>query len=182
MRIAVYGGSFNPPHVAHGMVASWLLWTGLADEVWLVPVYKHAFEGWHNKALAPFDRRISWCKALAADVDPRVRVCEIERHLDTPSYTIETLRALAAQHPDHRFRLVVGADALPTLPKWRAWPEIEEEFAPIVVGRAGYPDVPDAISFPALSSTEIRERLESGRPVNHLVTAGVARLLAQENR
>lgn len=182
MRIAVYGGSFNPPHVAHGMVAAWLLWTGLADEVWLVPVFQHAFEGMHDKALAPFERRVAWCEALAADVDPRVRVSEIERHLDTPSYTIETLRALAARHPQHAFRLVVGADALPTLPKWRAWSDIEREFAPIIVGRAGYPAVPDSVAFPSLSSTEIRERLQRGLSVEHLVSAGVARLLALENK
>lgn len=182
MRIAVYGGSFNPPHVAHAMVAAWLLWTGHADEVWLVPVYKHAFEGWHNKSLAPFEARVRWCRAMAEDVDPRVRVSEVERTLATPSYTIETLRALAAAHPEHQFRLVVGADALPTLPKWRAWPEIEAEFAPIVVGRAGYPAIPGAVSFPALSSTEIRQRLDEGLSVDHLVTARVARLLASENK
>ena len=49
MRVAVYGGSFNPPHVAHAMVASWLLWTRLVDEVWLVPVFRHAFEGIQEK-------------------------------------------------------------------------------------------------------------------------------------
>ena len=51
MRIAVYGGSFNPPHIAHTMVASWLLWTEMVDEVWLVPVYRHAFEQSHGKKL-----------------------------------------------------------------------------------------------------------------------------------
>lgn len=182
MQIAVYGGSFNPPHVAHAMVASWLLWTGLVDEVWLVPVFRHAFEGWHNKSLASFEDRLVWCRAMAEDVGPRVRVSDVERHLAVPSYTIETLRALESAHPEHTFRLVVGADALPTLPKWRAWAEIEASFSPIIVGRAGYPEVPGSLSFPALSSTEIRRRLEEGLSVEHLVTRRVASLLGSINR
>ena len=40
----MYGGSFNPPHIAHAMVASWLVWSGEVDQVWIVPVYQHAFE------------------------------------------------------------------------------------------------------------------------------------------
>lgn len=180
MRIAVYGGSFNPPHVAHAMVAAYLLWTDQADEVWLVPVYRHAFEPWHNKALAPYDERLRWCQAMAADVDDRIRVCDVERDLPTPSFTIETLRALRERHPDHAFRLVVGADVLPTLPKWRDWASIEAEFSPILVGREGYPSPPGTVDFPDVSSTAIREYLARGEAVGGLVTRGVARLLRGE--
>ena len=181
MRVAVYGGSFNPPHVAHAMVASWLLWTGRADAVWLLPVYRHAFEGLHGKDLAPFDLRVRWCQAMASDVHERLRVCDVERDLPVPSYSIVTLRHLASQHPEHSFRLVVGADVLGQLPKWRDWSAIASDFDPIIVGRAGYPPVPDAVSFPDISSTEIRHRLATGAPVDHLVTRGVARLLSAES-
>ena len=64
MRVAVYGGSFNPPHIVHGWVASWLLWTGRVDAVWLVPVYRHAFEDRHDKRLAPYADRMAWCQAM----------------------------------------------------------------------------------------------------------------------
>ena len=148
MRIAVYGGSFNPPHVGHAMVAAWLRWTGRADAVWLVPVYRHAFESWHGKSLAPFEERVRWCEALAADVGEGISVCTIEADLPTPSYTVDTLRSLAALHPEHHFRLVVGADALPQLPQWRDWAGIERDFDPVVVGRQGYDDVADSIAFP----------------------------------
>lgn len=181
MRIAVYGGSFNPPHVAHAMVAAWLLWTDQVDEVWLVPVFRHAFEPWHGKTLAPFDRRLRWCEAMASDVDPRVRVSHVESTLPTPSYTIETLRALQAQNPGAALRLVVGADVLPTLPKWRDWEAIARDFEPIIVGRNGYEAPPGAVVFPDLSSTLIRERRARGEPVGGLVTRSVARLLAEED-
>lgn len=181
MRIAVYGGSFNPPHVGHAMVAAWLRWTGRAEAVWLVPVYRHAFEDWHGKTLAPFDQRVSWCEALAADVGGGVEVCTVEAELPTPSYTIDTLRSLAEAHPEHRFRLVVGADALPQLPQWRDWGAIEAEFSPVVVGRQGYEPVPDSVAFPGVSSTEIRQRLARGEPVSHLLTQGVAAMLAADS-
>lgn len=177
MRVAVYGGSFNPPHVAHAMVASWLLWTRRADRVWLVPVFRHAFEGLHDKSLAPFELRLSWCRALAAEVvpaeDPRVEVLDIESHLPAPSYTIDTLRALSVASPGVDLFPVVGADVLSQLPRWREWPTLQERFPPLVVGRAGYPSPADSLSFPDVSSSAIRQRLLAGAPVDHLVPASV---------
>ena len=169
MRVGVYGGSFNPPHVGHAMVAAWLLWTRRVDEVWLVPAFRHAFD----KPLAPFERRVAACEALAGCVGPGVRVSTVEASLPTPSYTVATLRALAAANPGARLRLVVGADVLPQLPMWREPRAILEEFPPIAVGRLGFPPVPDAPLFPDVSSTDVRERLARGLPVEHLVPAVV---------
>lgn len=179
MRIAVYGGSFNPPHVGHAMVASWVRWTGRADAVWLVPVYRHAFEERHDKTLAPFDERVAWCTAMAADIGAGVDVCTVERDLPVPSFTVDTLRHLSAAHPEHAFRLVVGADVLPQVDAWREWDVIESRFSPVVVGRQGYPTPParPSVDFPDVSSSDLRARLAAGAPVDHLVTAGVARLL-----
>src|SRR5688500_13322137 len=103
MRVAIYGGSFNPPHVGHAMVAGWLRWTDLADEVWLLPAFAHPFD----KELAPFDRRVAWCAALAEAVGPWVRVEPIESTLPPPSYTVDTLSALRDLHPGRQLRLVV---------------------------------------------------------------------------
>lgn len=179
MRIAVYGGSFSPPHVGHAMVASWVRWTGRAEAVWLLPVYQHAFEGRHSKRLAPFDDRLAWCRALADELGPGLEVCDVERRLPAPSYTVNTLRHLRAAHPEHDFRLLIGADVLPQLPQWRDWEAIARDFSPIVVGRQGHaaPEGVPVVDFPNVSSTEIRDRLGSGAPVSHLVTAGVERLL-----
>ena len=175
MQVAVYGGSFDPPHLGHAMVAGWLLWTGKVDRVLLVPAFAHAFD----KRSAPFAGRLALCHAMAADVDAaRVVVVDIEARLPTPSYTLHTLRALAAEHPDLRLRLVVGADVLEQTDHWHAWSTIQDEFEPIVVGRVGWPPVPGAPSFPGVSSTDIRQRIAAGQPVDHLVTAGVAALLA----
>jgi len=173
MQIAIYGGSFNPPHVGHTMVASWLLWCELVDEVWLTPTYAHAFD----KDLLPFELRVRMCAAMAGDVGPRVKVCEVERELPVPSYTIQTLRLLRERHEGADFRLVVGADILPQTPQWRSWDAIEAEFSPIVVGRGGYPELPGSPTFPTLSSTNIRGRLRRGESVSALVNASVVPLL-----
>ncbi|MFK7929575.1 MAG: nicotinate (nicotinamide) nucleotide adenylyltransferase [Myxococcota bacterium] len=169
MRVAIYGGSFNPPHLGHAMVAAWLTWTDQVDAVWLVPVAGHAF----GKNLAPFERRCAWCEALGEAVGPSIRVCSIEEQLPKPSYTLNTLRALQERWPEHSFRLVIGADTLPQTPQWHRWSEIEADFAPIVVGRAGYESPEDMPVFPGISSTDVRERMAQDRPVSALVPATV---------
>lgn len=168
MRVAVYGGSFNPPHVGHLMVSAWLAWTDRADQVWWIPVRDHPFA----KELAPFDVRVGWCRTATADL-PHVVVSTVEAGLPTPSYTIDTLDHLARAHPEHTFRLVIGADVLGDVARWKAWDRIEAGYAPIAVGRGGWPCPPGAIVFPELSSTEIRDRAARGEPIDHLVPAAI---------
>ncbi len=172
MRIAVYGGSFDPPHVGHAMVAAWLRWTDRCDEVWFVPVFGHPFA----KDVTPFADRVAMCEAVARDL-PGIRVCTIESELPVPSYSIDTLRVLRDRFPDHRFRLVVGADVVLQTAKWKAWDAIEREFSPILVGRTGYPTPPGAIDFPPISSTEIRRRTRAGEPIDALVPAAILDLV-----
>jgi nicotinate-nucleotide adenylyltransferase len=155
------------------MVAAWLRWSGLVDEVWLVPTPSHPFA----KDLADFSLRVAMCEGLAGVVGPWVKVSTIEATLQKPTYTVNTLLALSEQFPKVDFRLVVGADTIPEWPKWRDWEKIEKGFAPIVVGRQGYEAPPDAVSFPNISSTEVRQRLAQGLPVEHLVPREVRDVL-----
>jgi len=167
MRVAIYGGSFNPPHVGHAMVASWLRWTGRVDAVWLLPSFSHPFA----KDLLPFEERVAMCEAVAGDIG--VEVCTLESSLEVPSYTIDVLRALTQLHPQHDFHWVAGSDVLDELPRWKAWDEIARDYAPILVGRQGYPCPDGAIAFPEVSSTDIRARLARGAPADHLVLRSV---------
>jgi nicotinate-nucleotide adenylyltransferase len=169
MRVGVYGGSFNPPHVGHAMVASWLLWTDRVDCVRLVPSFSHPF----SKRLAPFADRVRMCRALAGELGSRVLVDEVERDLPQPNYTIDVLGALDALHREDKHRLVVGADVLGQTSAWRSWDQIEARYRPIVVGRAGYPLPPGTICFPGVSSSEVRALLAVGHGVEHLLPAVV---------
>ncbi len=169
--VAILGGSFNPPHVAHLMVAWWTLATQDVREVWLLPSFRHPF----GKDLAPFDDRVRMCE-LAARATRGVAVCGAERELaDDPHVgkTARTLEHLVAKHPDHDFALVVGADVLPDTPKWYRWDQVQALARLIVVGREGFPPVPGSPSFPAISSTEIRARIARREDVSGLLPSKV---------
>ena len=173
MRIAIYGGSFNPPHVGHSMVAAYLKWTQQAEEVWWVPAFDHAFD----KVLAPFELRVRLCEDVTRSLGSWARVSTIEATLPAPSYTIHTLDALHRQYPEHQFQWVAGADILETLHLWKEWQRIKEGYGLLLVGRAGYPEVPGVPTFPDISSTQIRELLKENGDVSKLVDAGILDLL-----
>jgi nicotinate-nucleotide adenylyltransferase len=174
--VAILGGSFNPPHVAHLMAAYWTLATQGVGEVWLLPSYRHPF----GKELAPFEDRVRMCELAARGVRG-VAVCTVERELaDDPlvGKTVRTLEHLVAKHPDHDFSLVVGADILPETGKWYRWDRVQELARVIVVGREGFPPVAGSPSLPAISSTDIRARLARGEEVTGLVPREVRDYLA----
>ena len=172
-RVALLGGSFNPPHVAHVMAAWWVLVTEDVDEVWLLPTYRHAF----GKELAPFVERVRMCR-LAVKGLSRVKVSTVEKDLARDPHvgrTVRVLEHLRAHHPRTRFALVVGTDILRDVAKWYRWADIQKLADVIVVGREGYPTGarPGAPLLPRISSTEVRERLAHGDDVRGLVGKAV---------
>jgi nicotinate-nucleotide adenylyltransferase len=156
-RVAVFGGSFNPPHVAHVLAVSYVLACFEVERVLVVPVFDHAFD----KDLAPFDRRFELARIAFAWL-PGVEVSRIEERLPTPSYTLQTLERLAEEHPHWALRLVVGSDVLHERDKWRSFERIEELAPPLVLGRAGFPhpSAPPAV-LPEVSSTHVRALLRA---------------------
>ena len=169
MRVAFFGGSFNPPHVAHQFVSLYVLETEPVDELWLVPCWKHPFD----KELAPFSQRLRMCELAAAALGPRVRASDIEGRLGGESRTLLTIEALRSERPDCEFHLVVGADIEPELPSWYDAEELLRTVPRIVIGRGGFAGG-SAIAMPALSSTEVRLRLAAGQSVAGLLPHAVA--------
>jgi nicotinate-nucleotide adenylyltransferase len=155
MRVAFYGGSFNPPHVAHVLAVTYALSVGGFERVLVVPVYSHAFD----KQLCPFEHRVCMC-GLAMGWLPGVEVSRVEASLETPSLTLRTLEHLRAAHPDYQLRLMVGADVLGEADKWYAFDRVGEIAPPYVLGRVGvrHPDAPPPV-VPDVSSTRIRALL-----------------------
>jgi nicotinate-nucleotide adenylyltransferase len=163
--VALFGGSFNPPHVAHQLVALVVLETQAVDELCFLPTWKHPL----GKELASFDDRVAMTALAAAALGPRATVSRIEHDIAqrpgfVASRTLDTVIALEQQHPGTRYRLVVGADILQETDKWWRWDELAAKAPPIVVARPGFPTPHDAIpAIVGVSSTEIRAALAHGR-------------------
>lgn len=178
MRIALFGGSFNPPHVAHQMAALYVLETAPVDELWILPTFRHA----HGKALAPFEDRLAMCELAARALGPRVRVNDVERELGDESRTLRTLRALEARFAEHVFSLVIGADLLAEVPTWYGGAELQRSVPFIVVGRSGALTADSgqggALALPEVSSTQVRAALAAGRSVDGLVPRAVLGYIA----
>jgi nicotinate-nucleotide adenylyltransferase len=166
MRVALFGGSFNPPHVVHQLVALTVLETKAVDELWFVPCFQHPFD----KALAPFDDRLRMCELAAESLGPRVKVTDIEGRLGGRgrSYTLPMVQALRAERPEVEFALVLGSDLEPELDSWYGAQELRALVQLIVIGRKGYPGG-SGIVMPELSSTQIRASLSRGEDVTGLV-------------
>ncbi|MCB9702482.1 MAG: DUF2520 domain-containing protein [Myxococcales bacterium] len=156
--LAVLGGSFNPPHLGHVLIPTYLLSRGLAARVLVAPCWSHPFA----KEMAPFERRLAWTQAAMAIHGEAVEVSDLEGRLASargqgPSYSIELLEAIAAAHPEAEVRLVIGTDIIARgeLGRWHRADEVVARFRPIVVPRTGYAP-PEACALPEVSSTAIR--------------------------
>jgi nicotinate-nucleotide adenylyltransferase len=158
VKVAVFGGSFNPPHVAHVLACALLLSIEDIDQVVVVPAYKHPFA----KALAPFEDRLRMCE-LAMAWMPQVTISRVEEEIGGESRTLRTLEHLASSRPDWSLRLAIGADILAEAHRWYGFPEIAELAPPIVLARAGI-SVPTTAAqlLPDVSSSQVRSAIARG--------------------
>ena len=155
--VAVFGGSFNPPHVAHQLACVLARSTRGADRVLVVPTYQHPFA----KALAPYEDRLAMCEACMGHL-PGVAISRVEAELGGESRTLRTLEHLTKVMPTAKLRLLVGADILLEANKWHGWDRIVTLAPPMVLGRVGVspPDAPLQV-LPDVSSTRVRRALAS---------------------
>jgi nicotinate-nucleotide adenylyltransferase len=185
MRIGVFGGSFDPVHLAHLILAEQGREQGRLDQVWFVPAARPPHK---HSELTPFDRRVEMLQ-LAVAGNPAFRVEEVEKDRAGPSYTADTLDELATKHPGHEWALLVGSDTLRDLPGWHEPRRIVARAEVLVMARPGAAVVPlaelreklgaevrvtvAAMPLVDISSTEVRERLRTGRSVRYLVPRAV---------
>lgn len=179
MRVALFGGSFNPPHVGHQMAALYVLETAAVDALWFVPAFRHPFD----KPLADFDDRMKMCELAAAALGPRARVSDIERELGGPSRTLRTVQTVRRRYPDDVFSLVIGSDLVGEVDSWNGAAELRRLISFVVVGRAGrgadaHPRSGGAVDIPDVNSTEIRATIGTGRRPAGLVPKSVLDYIA----
>ncbi len=137
MRIAVYSGSFNPLHIGHQAVMEHLTREDGFDAVYLVVSPKNPLKD-NISAQSGQDRYEAALRAVARHPDLRVRVDDIELRMPPPHYTIRTLDALKQREPENEFSLVIGADNLDDIHRWRDFQRILSDYGVVVFPREGY--------------------------------------------
>lgn len=112
MNIAILGGSFNPPHIGHFIVAQQVLELEKLDEVWLMPLYNHPFQ----KTIETAEHRLNMTKFMQTK---RILVSDYEVNSKKINYTYYSLTELSKLHPENNFSLIIGSDQLDNLGKWK---------------------------------------------------------------
>ena len=142
MKVGIYGGSFNPIHFGHTGLAKWVLEHTDLDEVWLMVSPNNPLKD--KSILADEQERLTVAKEAIGDgilaigdeaKGKRIWVSNFEFHLPRPTYTANTLRALAKKYPEHEFTLIIGEDNLQIFDQWREYQYILDNYRVFVYPR-----------------------------------------------
>jgi len=187
-RIGLFGGSFDPPHLAHRALGELALAHLGLDELRWLP----AGQPWQKAArtLAARGHRVAMLRLLLAG-EPRFVIDERELDRAGPTYTVDTVREFAHQHPGAELLLVIGQDQYGRFDTWREWRELLQRVTLAVAGRDGAAPTPPpalaaqshrlvALPLPAMpvSSTQIRAAAAQGLRVDALAGPAVAGYIA----
>ena len=167
IKTGIFGGSFNPIHNGHIALAQAVLQQCGLDEVWLMVSPQNPLK--QESALLADDLRLELAQQALEGVEG-VKACDYEFRLPKPSYTWNTLQHLSHDCPDHEFVLLIGGDNWGRFSRWRHWKDILRQYDIVVYPRDGYAGT---IQMPLLdvSSTQIRERVQSQKSITGLVPA-----------
>jgi nicotinate-nucleotide adenylyltransferase len=189
LRIGVFGGTFDPPHVGHLLAAVDAFEALSLDKLIFVPTAAQPLK-LVAPASAPARDRLEMVRCAIGD-DPRFEVSAVEIERGGLSYTVDTLEALALERPGAAFFLVLGMDAFGTLDQWKSPDRVRELATVAVLSREETGREADAASMQGVtligmrrmdvSSSEIRGRLRDGRPIRGFVTESVERYIATAN-
>ena len=186
-RVGVFGGTFDPPHLGHSIVAAEVAEAvGLDRVLWVparIPPHKR------GRPVTPAAVRGRMVEAAVRD-DPRFVLCNLELEREGVSYTVDTLRTLRASHPGWSLFLVVGSDLLAGFVSWKE-PEAISGLAEVVaIWRAGTAPAPEQGMNPAvrivrvtpvdISSSRIRSRVARGKTVSDMVVPRVMSIIESE--
>ncbi len=197
MRLGVFGGTFDPVHLGHLILAEQCREQAKLEQVLFIPAARppHKREG----ALTRFEQRVEMLQ-LAISGQPAFRIAELEKGRPGPSFTYVTLEELRGQHPGAELCLIVGADSLNDLPQWVEPRRILELATLLVVPRPGWEmveletlrkDLHLPSDFPLrlqmvnaplidIASREIRQRVAQARSIRYLVPRAVEAYVADK--
>jgi nicotinate-nucleotide adenylyltransferase len=190
-RLGIFGGAFDPPHLAHAALAQAAVDQLDLDELRIFPTGL----AWHKaQALTPPEHRLALARIAFGHL-ARTLIDDRELRRPGPTYTIDTLRELKAEQPSAQLFLVMGEDQATSLTRWREWEAIIQ-LAIICVAARPLGDQPTEVapglpaqaelrllSLPAMaeSATQVRGRVARGEGIAHLVAPGVASYIERHN-
>lgn len=170
-RVSIFGGTFNPPHYAHLVIAQHIQEELELDRIHFLPTAEPSHT--NGKTTIPADYRVDMVE-LAIEDNPNFCLDLTEVSRGGKSYTVETMRALTEANPDVEYYFIIGQDMVLDLPTWDGIDELMELVQFVAAKRPGYEgespypiiwvDVPEL----ALSSSLIRQRVSEGRSIQYL--------------
>ncbi|MDO8620833.1 MAG: nicotinate (nicotinamide) nucleotide adenylyltransferase [Candidatus Levybacteria bacterium] len=195
MKIAILGGSFDPPHIGHALAALQIRELLNLDQVWLMPCFIHPF----GKKLSNVNHRFAMAKCLE---NKNIKVSDFELRNKKISYTIDTLDALSKKYKNDIFYWILSSEDLESFQKWKNWQEIVGKYNLIIFPRRpqaslkekvkkclSLKSIPDNITVISLdklvttgiSSTIIRERVKKNLPITYMVPEEIENFILTNN-
>jgi nicotinate-nucleotide adenylyltransferase len=176
MKIGILGGSFNPPHIGHLILAQEALEAAGLDKVFFIPsnISPHK-----NNNLVDALKRFKMVQLMISG-DKHFQALDVEIKRPGISFTIDTIRNLKTLYPGDDFHLIIGSDLADSFLTWKDYRRIKKEVKIIVAYRQKYPFerrrylLPIKITQVALSSSQVRSRIKKGRSIHYLVPEKVA--------
>lgn len=181
-KIGIFGGTFDPPHCGHLLMANEVLHQLSLEEIWFLPnqIPPHKQE----EHFSDSSHRIEMLK-LAIESNPSFKLQLIEMERQGPSYTYDTMKLLRGKYPEVQFYFIIGADMVEYLPKWHKIDELLGIVQFTGVKRIGFQmETPYPVQFVdvpefEVSSTLIRERVEKNQPIKYLIPENVRRYIEE---
>ncbi|GGA68891.1 nicotinate-nucleotide adenylyltransferase [Ornithinibacillus halotolerans] len=174
-RIGILGGTFDPPHIGHLIIAEEVNQALDLDEIWFIPTYEPPHKG---RASVSVENRIEMLKLAIADNESfKLNTIEVDR--EGKSYTYDTMLLLTNKYPDSEFYFIIGADMVEYLPNWYKIDELMKLVTFIGVKRSGYslnttyPIREVEIPMVDISSSLIRKRQKEKGTIQYLVPKSV---------
>jgi nicotinate-nucleotide adenylyltransferase len=180
-RIAIYGGTFDPVHHAHLILARDVVETLGLDRLIFVPASVSPFK--RAGPAVSGELRLMMLRA-AIETEPRFATDDCELRRPPPSYTIDTVHELQRRETGAEIHLLIGDDNVADLPKWHRYAELEKLVRFVVLDRTGraaghdYPVIQRRID---ISATEIRKRVAAEQSIRYLVPPAVEEIIRREN-
>jgi len=183
-KVGILGGTFNPPHHGHLLIANEVMSSLQLDTIWFMPNHEPP----HKKkpeSVRDMDR-LHMLK-LAVEGNPAFTIQPIELEREGPSYTVDTMKLLKTEYQDHQFFFIIGADMIEYLPKWHDIDVLVNLVQFVGVERPSYSEETDYpvlyVNVPSIeiSSSMIRERVRSGKTVRYLLPDSVIEYIEEKH-